>query len=78
MLRPNKHMNPSRSVIALSGTLLTRLKRIRISEYSSLLAFGIKKNKDSEILFIGAISLLYLLGLIEYRPKSDSFEYVGP
>jgi hypothetical protein len=71
-------MDPSRSVIALSATLLARLKRVRINEYSALLAYGMKKNKDSEILFIGAISLLYLLGLIEYRPKSDSFEYVGP
>ena len=29
-------------------------------------------------LFLPALSLLYLLGVIAYRPKTDSLEYVGP
>jgi hypothetical protein len=30
------------------------------------------------VLFLPTLSFLYLLGLVEYRPKTDSLEYVGP
>ena len=33
--------------------------------------------KCGNILFLPAISLLYLWGLIEYHPKNDTFEYIG-
>lgn len=29
------------------------------------------------MLFLPALNLLFLLGLIEYRPKTDAVEYVG-
>lgn len=31
-----------------------------------------------EVLFLPALNFLYLMGLIEYRPKTDALEYVGP
>jgi hypothetical protein len=31
-----------------------------------------------DVLFLPALNLLYLLGLVEYRPKTDALEYVGP
>jgi hypothetical protein len=30
------------------------------------------------VLFLPALNFLYLLGLIDYHPKTDAVEYVGP
>lgn len=78
MLRPSKHMNPDRSVLALSSVLLARLKKARIEGYSALVDHALSQAEDGDTLFASSISLLFLLGLVEYRPRTDSFEYVGP
>ena len=79
MLRPNKHMNPDRSVLMLSTFILKRLKKVRIEQYSSLLEYSTDQMQDDgDTLFPGALSLLYLLGLVEYKIQADAFEYVGP
>jgi hypothetical protein len=31
-----------------------------------------------DVLFLPALNFLYLMGLIEYHPKTDAVEYVGP
>lgn len=77
MLRPSKHMNPDRSVLTLSALLLARLKRTRIEGYSALVDYAKQKTQDGDTLFASAVSLLFILGLVEYRPRTDSFEYVG-
>ena len=46
--------------------------------YSSLLAVSKKRVAGGDVLFLPAVSFLFLMGLVEYRPKTDSFEYVGP
>ncbi|WP_420810751.1 ABC-three component system middle component 8 [Haliangium ochraceum] len=71
-------MNPDRSVLALSAVLLARLKKTRIEGYSDMVEYALQRVKHGDTLFAGAVSLLYLLGLVEYRPRTDSFEYVGP
>jgi hypothetical protein len=78
MLRPSKHMNPDRSALALSTVLLARLKKTRIEEYSALLDHALSRAEDADTLFASSIALLFLLGLVEYRTRTDSFEYVGP
>lgn len=78
MLRPSKHMDPDRSVLALSSVLLARLKKKRIEGYSALVDHALSQAEDGDTLFASSISLLFLLGLVEYRPRTDSFEYVGP
>ncbi len=78
MLRPNKHMNPDRSVLALAAVLLARLKNARLERYSALIEHASGKTPDAETLFPSALSLLFLLGLVEYRVSADAFEYVGP
>lgn len=78
MLRPSKHMNPDRSVLALSSILLARLKKTRIEGYSALVNHALSQTQDGDTLFASSVSLLFLLGLVEYRPRTDSFEYVGP
>lgn len=78
MLRPTKHSHPDRTVINMSLLLLSRLKKRRFDEYDVLRKFAKKNVVGGDILFLPALNFLYLLGLIEYRPKTDAVEYVGP
>jgi hypothetical protein len=78
MLRPTKHSHPDRTVMNVALSILTRLKVRRLEEHDSLRNFVKKTVKGGDVLFLPALSFLYLLGLIEYRPKTDAVEYVGP
>ncbi len=77
MLRPTKHSHPDRTVINVSLLLLVRLKVRRLDQYDSLRKYAKKAVVGGDVLFLPALSFLYLMGLIEYRPKTDSVEYVG-
>lgn len=77
MLFPSKHSNPDQTVFAFSTTLLQYLRSRQSVTFDDLRSFGRKKTNNSELLFVPSISFLYLLGLVEYLPKIDSFEYVG-
>ena len=78
MLRPTKHSHPDRTVINVSLLLLARLKAHRLDDYDSLRKYAKKAVIGGDVLFLPALSFLYLLGLIDYRPKTDAVEYVGP
>lgn len=78
MLRPTKHSHSDRTVISVSLLLLARLKTLRVEEYDALLKYAKKKVGGGDVLFLPALNFLFLLGLIEYRQKTDSLEYVGP
>jgi hypothetical protein len=78
MLRPTKHSHPDRTVINVALLLLARLKARRVEEYDVLRTFAKKAVVGGEVLFLPALNFLYLVGLIDYRSKTDAFEYVGP
>jgi hypothetical protein len=78
ILRPTKHAHPDRTVISLSLLLLARLKTRRLDDYYRLREFAKRSVKGGDVLFLPALSFLFLIGLIEYRPKTDSVEYLGP
>lgn len=78
MLRPTKHSHPDRTVINVSLLLLARLKTRRVDEYDVLRNYAKKSIVGGDVLLLPALNFLYLMGLIEYRPKTDSIEYVGP
>lgn len=78
MLRPTKHSHPDRTIINVSLLLLARLKARRVDEYDVLRKFAKKSVVGGDVLFLPALNFLYLMGLIEYRPKTDSVEYMGP
>lgn len=78
MLRPTKHSHPDRTVINVSLLLLARLKARRVDEYDVLRKFAKKSVVGGDVLFLPALNFLYLMGLIEYRPKTDAVEYIGP
>ncbi|SFB25933.1 hypothetical protein SAMN03159485_03919 [Pseudomonas sp. NFPP24] len=78
MLRPTKHSHPDRTVINVSLLLLGRLKSRRVDDYDALRRYAKKAVIGGDVLFLPALNFLYLLGLIDYRPKTDAVEYVGP
>lgn len=78
MLRPTKHSHPDRTVINVALLLLVRLKDRRVDEYGALRKYAKKTVTGGDVLFLPALNFLYLVGLIDYRPKTDAVEYVGP
>lgn len=78
MLRPTKHSHPDRTLVNVALLLLTRLRKRRLDSYSALRSYAKKAVAGGDVLFLPALNFLFLLGLIEYRPKTDAFEYVGP
>lgn len=78
MLRPTKHSHPDRTVINVAILLLKHLRKRRLEHYSDLQTFAKKAVTGGEVLLLPALSFLFILGLIEYRPKNDAIEYVGP
>ncbi|OGQ52287.1 MAG: hypothetical protein A3J24_08020 [Deltaproteobacteria bacterium RIFCSPLOWO2_02_FULL_53_8] len=78
MLRPTKHSHPDRTVINVSLLLLARLRDRRVDEYDVLRRYAKKSVTGGDVLFLPALNFLYLMGLIDYRPKTDAVEYVGP
>lgn len=78
MLRPTKHSHPDQTVIHMSLLLLKRLKSLRLESYDGLLGFAKTSVNGGDFLFLPGLSFLYLTGLVEYRPKTDAVEYVGP
>ena len=54
------------------------MKSHRIVSYSDLLKHVKVKVSGGEVLFLPALNLLFLLGLIEYKSQTDAIEYIGP
>jgi hypothetical protein len=78
MLRPTKHSHPDRTVIAVATVVLRALRSRRVISYDDLKSLVWKKSgPDADVLFAPALSLLYLLGLLDYQATVDAFEYRG-
>lgn len=77
MLLPHKHSHPDQTVLAAAVAVLRALRRSRALTYDELKEVSARSVRDIDYLFTPAVSLLYLLGLVEYRPIVDTFEYVG-
>ena len=77
MLKPNKHSHPDQTVLAAATVILRELKRSRAASYDDLRVLLAKRVRGADYLFLPALSLLFLLDLVEYRAKIDAFEYRG-
>ena len=77
MLRPTRFDHPDRTVIHAAYLILAQLKQKRLVGYEDLRSLVLTQIKGGEPLFIPAFNFLFLLGLLEYRPKEDTFEYTG-
>lgn len=78
MLRPTKHSHPDRTVVNMALLLLMHLKTRRVEDYETLRQYGKKKISGGDVLFLPALNFLFLMGRIEYRPKTDAIEFREP
>ncbi len=77
MLKPTKFSHPDKTVIAVATVILSELSKKRVMKYDKLFEQIKKTCEGTESLFLPAVNLLYLLGAVAYRRKTDSFEYIG-
>jgi len=77
MIRPNKHSHPDKTLVSASTVLLKRLRKNRSESFDELRQHLVKRESDAAGLFLPAVNLLFMLGLVEYRKKNDTFEYIG-
>lgn len=77
MLRPTKYSHPDKTVIYVSMIILKKLKENQIESFDKLLNYSKKNVVGGDVLFLPAINFLFLLGLVQYQAKVDSFEYIG-
>ena len=76
MIKPTKHSHPDKTIIYVSFIMLKELRKKRVISYSDLFQLIKDKVTSGEFLFMPTLNLLFLLGLIEYRAKTDSIEYI--
>lgn len=78
MLRPNKHSDPQLTVLPVAGEILKRLRKKRSCSIADLRKYVEDVGSDRTGLLMPSIAVLYLLGLVEYRRKTDCMEYIAP
>ena len=79
MLQPGKHAHPDRTVVAAATFTLGELQKRRVLTYDDLKRSLEKKvGSAADVLFLPSVGLLHLLGLVDYQPNADAFEYRGP
>jgi hypothetical protein len=77
MIRPSKHAHPDKTMIAVATVLLKRLRQRRTQGFDDLRRHLASTSEGVDTLYLPALDLLFLLGLVEYHPKTDAFEYLG-
>ena len=77
MLKPSKHAHPDQTIIAVATVILRRMKQRRVESFDGLRNHLQGVIEGVSALFLPALNLLFLLSLLEYRPKTDTFEYTG-
>jgi hypothetical protein len=78
MLKPDKHLDPSFSVINVGGLIIKSLKDTGMMTFNELLAVLMERTGEKvKEVYLPSLSFLFLLGKIQYHPKIDSFELVG-
>ena len=77
MLRPNKHSDPNLTVLPIAGELLKKLRKKGSLSIAEMQEAVVSLGNDRLPLFLPALLLLYSLGQIQYRRKTDSMEYTG-
>ena len=76
MLTPKKYLNLDVSVLRVSAIMLRELRRRGVIEFERLRAIVVKRTgPDGELSFLPALSVIFLLGRVEYHVKNDTLEY---
>ncbi len=78
MLRPTKHSDPNLTVLPIAAAILKKVRKNRACSIADLRKHIEEVGSDRLPLLVPSLAVLYALGLVEYRRKTDSMEYVGP
>lgn len=75
MIKPNKYTNIDLSVVNIGGVILKSLSSCPVQKYDELedavvSAYG----SSAKVVFLNALSFLYLLGKINYQPSADAVQ----
>lgn len=73
---PDKHEHPSCTIVYVSYLILKKIKKERLVAYETLHDLIKNEVRGGSELLLPALNFLYLLGLVKYHLKIDSFEYV--
>lgn len=77
MIKPNKFLDLESCVINISGEITKILLKYNSIKYDKLYdILKDKYNEGFEYNFLPAIDFLFLLGVIEYSPSTDSLELI--
>jgi hypothetical protein len=58
--------------------MLVHLKAGHVEDYEQLRKVAKKAVRGGDVLFLPALNFLFLLGRVDYLPKTDAIEYTGP
>lgn len=76
MLSAKKHLNLDTSVIRIAAIMLRELGRKGVVEFDKLRALVIRRvGPDGDVMFLPALSFLFLVGKVDYHLKNDTVEY---
>lgn len=71
-----KHENPAQTLVYSIYVISKELRRKRIVSYDNLKVFLQQRVEGGEFWFDKAINFLFLMGIVEYYPKTDMLEFV--
>ena len=75
MIQPTKLMNLDLCTLRIASLIIQILKKQRMMGYEDLVEKLSKiLEEDAHPFFLLSVEFLYLLGKVEYYPKTDSFE----
>ncbi len=78
MIQPSKHSHPgTKRLSRLQLRCLNSIRSKRSTQFDELETASTQTHPDAVALFLPALNLLFLLGLVIYRKHNDSFEYTG-
>jgi len=78
MLRARKHLNPNTCTLRVMTIILAEILRRRTVKLDSLRSLVERRGGDDAILaFMPALQVLFLLGKVEFHPKTDTIEFLG-
>lgn len=75
MIKPTKFSHPDKTVVSIALLILEHIKQKRLVPFDDLRKYVRSKRQGVDSLIIPSIDFLFLLGVVEYREKSDSLEY---
>lgn len=73
MIKPNKYTNLDLSLVNVGGVVLKSLCNCSVQKYEDLENYvsGVLGN-NARLVFVQALSFLYIVGRINYLPSSDT------